>query len=720
MDDSYGIDMEDFTASEQLNFEMFTELDPTPSFTQASESHNHFYHGSGTSHDDTCIDPNASFMFSSRLDNDALISQPSAPPPRSAPSAAAAATATAAAAAAASRPRPRQSSMPTETNSNANNDFDFHGFQWTNAAAASFNTLSDPNYDLLPSATDEAAASPRDACAAECTKPDCEDICEDPDCEVDSEACADDCAVDCESACDDEECQKAECPDECDEEACNPVTRCTEDHCSDKAEAAPDDASAAAAKILEDLQNPPIVRQQRRQPQHPQYMQLQQQHRQQQHLQLQQMQQQLQSQQQEQYLYTHNMNFASQQTLQSPALQSSQIPSSRPEDGMTFSQMDLSSVSFEQAAPQVDMMGRFIDTMPLNPTIDPFFEHIYQCHDPNQPQCVEPCVLSTFPTQYAQCPFPQWPQDHLDQNAFYQGDHSPTTQNTKCNTKFRTASQLVAHFNEQHRPALAATNHTFAIPQYNMHHPSPAPVTQTIKGLTFRRGTGHLNGSPTLMQRPLSAMTASSTLTGDSAQISTPVTPASESFCRASNQCRWFTHGQVCGLTFRDEADLHQHVRDHHTAPLNKEVGGFPCHWENCIRVTKCNAGHFSQSPSLTAIYRSTPAQCTQGTHTGLKPLACNICGRTFSESSNLSKHRRTHNLKGDHVCDICGKDFRRLDQLRRHIKTKHKTDDGSGMAMAKADSDQSGLDLTFQSSPQFDALDAMLQGLPKLENSPL
>ncbi|KAG7139363.1 hypothetical protein HYQ45_003669 [Verticillium longisporum] len=698
MDDSYGIDMEDFTVSEQLNFEMFTELDPTPSFTQGSESHNHFYHGSGTSHDDTCIDPNASFMFSSRLDNDALMSQPSAPPPRSAPSAAAAAAASAA-------PRPRQSSMPTETSSTANSDFTFHGFQWTNAAAANFNTLPDPNYDLLPNATDEAAASPKDACAAECTKPDCEDVCEDPDCEVDSETCADDCAddcavdcaVDCESACDDEECQKAECPDDCDEEACNPITRCTEDHCSDKAEAAPDDASAAAAKILKDLQNPRVVWQQRRQPQQSQYMQLQQQHLQLQQMQLQQMQQQqmqqqqmqqqqmqqqqmqqqqmqqqqmqqqqmqpqqqmrqqiqprqqmqqqLQPQQQEQYLYTPGMNFASQQTLQSPALQSSQIPSSRPEGGMTFSQMDSSPVSFEQAAAQVEMMGKFIDTMPLNPTIDPFFEHIYQCHDPNQPQCVEPCVLSTFPTQYAQCPFPQRPEDHLNQNAFYQGDHSPTTEIAKCDTKFQTTSELVAHFNEQHRPALAATNHTFASPQYNMQHPSPAPMTRTIKGITFRRGTGHLNGSPTLMQRPLSAMTASSTLTGDSAQISTPATPESESFSRASNQCRWVAHGQICGLTFRNEVDLHQHVRDHHTSPLRKEVGGFPCHWHKCIRKLKGSAGNFHQKSKLDRHLQ---------VHTGFKPVEC-----------------------------------------------------------------ESGLDLTFQSSPQFDALDAMLQGFPKLETSPL
>ncbi|KAG5996297.1 hypothetical protein E4U54_002624 [Claviceps lovelessii] len=60
-------------------------------------------------------------------------------------------------------------------------------------------------------------------------------------------------------------------------------------------------------------------------------------------------------------------------------------------------------------------------------------------------------------------------------------------------------------------------------------------------------------------------------------------------------------------------------------------------------------------------------------THTGDKPLECEICGKRFSESSNLSKHRRTHNVKGMHECQLCGKDFHRLDQLRRHMGTNHK-----------------------------------------------
>lgn len=60
-------------------------------------------------------------------------------------------------------------------------------------------------------------------------------------------------------------------------------------------------------------------------------------------------------------------------------------------------------------------------------------------------------------------------------------------------------------------------------------------------------------------------------------------------------------------------------------------------------------------------------------THTGEKPLLCDICGLHFRESSNLTKHRRTHDSKGMYECDICNRDFNRLDQLRRHLNSNHK-----------------------------------------------
>lgn len=63
--------------------------------------------------------------------------------------------------------------------------------------------------------------------------------------------------------------------------------------------------------------------------------------------------------------------------------------------------------------------------------------------------------------------------------------------------------------------------------------------------------------------------------------------------------------------------------------------------------------------------------------HAGIKPYACEICGKQFTRADRRADHMKLHDTEKSFICGICEKSFVSAPSLKRHILGHEKKGEG-------------------------------------------
>uniref|UniRef100_A0A8C7ULS0 Growth factor independent 1B transcriptional repressor n=1 Tax=Oncorhynchus mykiss TaxID=8022 RepID=A0A8C7ULS0_ONCMY len=115
----------------------------------------------------------------------------------------------------------------------------------------------------------------------------------------------------------------------------------------------------------------------------------------------------------------------------------------------------------------------------------------------------------------------------------------------------------------------------------------------------------------------------------------------------------------ICRKTFGHAVSLEQHMNVHSQVPTMHSL------LLEMVKETRQTTRDVAPPPSLLIHSDTRPYPCE-------KPHKCQVCGKAFSQSSNLITHSRKHTGFKSFGCEICAKGFQRKVDLRRHHESQH------------------------------------------------